>query len=80
MKSLFKEVEKGILAYPRHDSMSAHRRIRNLAKGTPGGAAKGKDGDAMSTHTSECSICLMPVAVSHIFFFLTIPNPGSGRK
>lgn len=72
---------KGILAYPRHDSMSAHRRIRNLAKGTPGGAAKGKDGDTMSTHTSECSICLMPVAVSSNFnLFLTIPNPGSGRK
>ncbi|KAH0602683.1 uncharacterized protein H6S33_008333 [Morchella sextelata] len=49
-------------------NMSAHRRIRNLAKGTSGGAAKGKDGDAMSTHTSECSICLMPVAPCQSLF------------
>ena len=43
-------------------SMSAHRRIRNLAR-TNFGGNKAKDGDASSTHTSECSICLMPVAV-----------------
>lgn len=49
-------------------NMSAHRRIRNLAKGTSGGAAKGKDVDAMSTHTSECSICLMPVAPCQSLF------------
>lgn len=47
------------------NSMSAHRRLRNLAKSNTGGA-KSKDGDTCSTHTSECSICLMPVAVSFL--------------
>lgn len=36
-------------------SMSTHKRLRALAK---------KDSDTTSTHSTECSICLMPVAVS----------------
>ncbi|RPA92729.1 hypothetical protein L873DRAFT_1831000 [Choiromyces venosus 120613-1] len=48
-------------------NMSAHRRIRNLAK-TNFGGNKVKDGDASSTHTSECSICLMPVAPCQSLF------------
>lgn len=63
-----------LLAYPRY-SMSAHRRIRNLAKGNPSSAAKAKDADACSTHTSECSICLMPVAVRSPLTFPQTPNP-----
>ncbi|KAL9096880.1 MAG: hypothetical protein Q9165_000844 [Trypethelium subeluteriae] len=40
-------------------SKSTHKRIRNLAKSTSQG-----EGDAASTHTSECAICLMSIAVS----------------
>lgn len=47
---------RGILL--RFCSMNTHKRLRNLAKLAPS-----KDGDAASTHTSECSICLMSVAV-----------------
>ncbi|CUS09035.1 unnamed protein product [Tuber aestivum] len=47
--------------------MSAHRRIRNLAK-TNFSGNKAKDGDTSSTHTSECSICLMPVAPCQSLF------------
>lgn len=39
------------------DSMTTHRQLRALAK------AK-KDSDATSTHSSECAICLMSIAVS----------------
>jgi hypothetical protein len=38
-------------------SKQTHQRLRNLGK------AK-KDSDNASTHTSECSICLMSIAVS----------------
>lgn len=38
-------------------SKQTHQRLRNLGK------AK-KDGDSASTHASECSICLMSIAVS----------------
>ncbi|CAZ83821.1 unnamed protein product [Tuber melanosporum] len=48
-------------------NMSAHRRIRNLAKTNPSGN-KAIDGDTSSTHTSECSICLMPVAPCQSLF------------
>ncbi|PWW79566.1 hypothetical protein C7212DRAFT_356391 [Tuber magnatum] len=48
-------------------NMSAHRRIRNLAK-TNFSGNKPKDGDTSSTHTSECSICLMPVAPCQSLF------------
>lgn len=44
-------------------STSTHKRLRNLAK-----PAIKKDGDAASTHTSECSICLMSVAVCLFIF------------
>lgn len=39
------------------NSKQTHQRLRNLAKGKP-------DGDNASTHTSECAICLMSIAVS----------------
>ena len=39
------------------DSKQTHQRLRNLAKSKP-------DGDSASTHTSECAICLMSIAVS----------------
>ena len=41
-----------------NNSMSAHKRIRNMA------ANSRPQGDNSSLHTSECSICLMSVAVS----------------
>jgi hypothetical protein len=40
-----------------HDSKQTHQRLRNLAKSK-------QDGDNASTHTSECAICLMSIAVS----------------
>jgi hypothetical protein len=42
---------------PDCDSKQTHQRLRNLGKAR-------KDGDNASTHTSECSICLMSIAVS----------------
>ena len=39
--------------------MSAHKRIKNMA------ASSRPQGDAASQHTSECSICLMSIAVRH---------------
>ncbi|KAI5816342.1 hypothetical protein BZA77DRAFT_354206 [Pyronema omphalodes] len=39
-------------------NMSAHKRLRNLAKPN-----NGKDSDVSSIHSSECSICLLSVAV-----------------
>lgn len=41
-------------------SKQTHQRLRALAKSPK------KEGDAASTHTSECSICLMSIAVSYI--------------
>ena len=38
-------------------SKQTHQRLRNLGKAR-------KDGDNASMHTSECSICLMSIAVS----------------
>ena len=38
--------------------MTTHKRLRELAK-----AAPKKDSDSASTHSSECSICLMSIAV-----------------
>ena len=38
--------------------MTTHKRLRNLGK-----PASAQDGDASSTHSSECSICLMSIAV-----------------
>ncbi|KAL7266586.1 hypothetical protein RUND412_010863 [Rhizina undulata] len=46
-------------------NMSAHKRIRNLAKGNHG---KAKESDSCSTHSSECSICLMSVAPCQSLF------------
>lgn len=40
-------------------SVTTHKRLRDLAKSAPK-----KDEDAASTHSSECSICLMSIAVS----------------
>ncbi|KAF2104895.1 SMAD/FHA domain-containing protein [Rhizodiscina lignyota] len=42
---------------------STHKRLRNLAKSQPK-----KDSDAASTHTSECSICLMSIAPCQSLF------------
>lgn len=39
-------------------SMTTHKRLRSLGK-----QASAQDGDTSSTHSSECSICLMSVAV-----------------
>lgn len=39
--------------------MTTHKRLRDLAKSAPK-----KDADAASIHSSECSICLMSIAVS----------------
>ncbi|KAF8249671.1 SMAD/FHA domain-containing protein [Wilcoxina mikolae CBS 423.85] len=44
-----------------HFNMSAHRRLRNLAKGE-------KDSDACSIHSSECAICLLSVAPCQSLF------------
>ncbi len=41
------------------DSVTTHKRLRNLGK-----TAAKNDGDTASTHSSECSICLMSIAVS----------------
>jgi hypothetical protein len=41
------------------DSVTTHKRLRNLGK-----AAAKNDADTASTHSSECSICLMSIAVS----------------
>lgn len=38
-------------------SKQTHQRLRNLTKTK-------KEGDSASTHTSECAICLMSIAVS----------------
>ena len=40
-------------------SMSTHKRLRDLGKSAPK-----KDSDTASAHSSECSICLMSIAVS----------------
>ncbi|KAK3045010.1 hypothetical protein LTS18_014790, partial [Coniosporium uncinatum] len=41
---------------------TTHKRLRNLAKSQP------KDGDATSSHSSECSICLMSIAPCQSLF------------
>lgn len=46
-------------------SKQTHQRLRNLAK------AK-KDTDSGSTHSSECSICLMSIAVSGHVILITV--------
>ena len=45
-------------------SKTTHKRIRNLGKSSSQG-----DGDTASTHTSECAICLMSIAVCHSSFY-----------
>lgn len=46
-------------------STSTHKR---LLKSTQSGSAATKDSDAQSTHSSECSICLCPVAPCQALF------------
>ncbi|KAF1980718.1 hypothetical protein K402DRAFT_408978 [Aulographum hederae CBS 113979] len=43
-------------------SKSTHKQLRKLARGPK------KDGDAASTHSSECSICLMSIAPCQTLF------------
>lgn len=42
---------------------STHKRLRNLAQG-----AKSKDSDAASTHSTDCSICLMSIRPCQALF------------
>ena len=45
-------------------SVQTHKRLRDLGKT----AASKKDSDTASVHSSECSICLMSIAVSSVPF------------
>ena len=47
-------------------SMTTHKRLRELAK-----AAPKNDSDGASTHSSECSICLMSIAVRYSCIMMT---------
>ncbi|KAL1624366.1 hypothetical protein SLS56_007835 [Neofusicoccum ribis] len=44
-------------------SKSTHKRLRNLAQG-----AKSKDSDSASTHSTDCSICLMSIRPCQALF------------
>ncbi|KAH0559229.1 hypothetical protein GP486_004254 [Trichoglossum hirsutum] len=46
-------------------NLNTHKRLRNLGKAVPGSR---KEGDNASTHTSECSICLMSIAPCQSLF------------
>ncbi|KAI9760098.1 MAG: hypothetical protein M1840_002737 [Geoglossum simile] len=53
--------QKGLNSF----NLNTHKRLRNLGKATSGGR---KDSDNASTHTSECSICLMSIAPCQSLF------------
>ncbi|KAH0547568.1 hypothetical protein FGG08_000293 [Glutinoglossum americanum] len=53
--------QKGLNSF----NLNTHKRLRNLGKAVSGSR---KDGDNASTHTSECSICLMSIAPCQSLF------------